>query len=103
MGAELGATTSMFPADERMDGYLRATGRGDLVPIIDRNRDMLVPDPEVEAHPEKYYDRVIEIDLSRLEPHVVGPHTPDRARPCPGSLRKSPIRQTASSMRSRPR
>ncbi len=81
MGAELGATTSMFPADERMDRYLRATGRGDLVPIIDRNRDMLVPDAEVEAHPEKYYDRVIEIDLSRLEPHVVGPHTPDRARP----------------------
>ncbi len=81
MGAELGATTSMFPADERMDRYLRATCRGDLVPIIDRNRDMLVPDAEVEAHPEKYYDRVIEIDLSRLEPHVVGPHTPDRARP----------------------
>ena len=81
MGAELGATTSMFPADERMDRYLRATGRGDLVPIIDRNRDMLVPDAEVEAHPEKYYDRVIEIDLARLEPHVVGPHTPDRARP----------------------
>jgi aconitate hydratase len=81
MGAELGATTSMFPADDRMNVYLRATGRGDLVPIVDRYRDMLAPDPDVEAHPEKYYARVIELDLSRLEPHVVGPHTPDRARP----------------------
>jgi aconitate hydratase len=81
MGAELGATTSMFPADDRMSVYLRATGRGALVPIIERNRDLLVPDPEVEARPEQYYDRVIELDLSRLEPHVVGPHTPDRARP----------------------
>src|SRR5580658_6248192 len=81
MGAELGATTSMFPADDRMMVYLRATGRGDLVPIIDRHRDLLQPDPDVEAHPEKYYDRVIELDLSRLEPHVVGPHTPDRVRP----------------------
>jgi len=81
MGAELGATTSMFPADDRMNIYLRATGRGDLVPIIDRYRDMVAPDADVEAHPEKYYDRVIELDLSRLEPHIVGPHTPDRARP----------------------
>ena len=81
MGAELGATTSMFPADERMNRYLRATGRGDLVPIIDRHRALLEPDAEVEAHPGNYYDQVIEIDLSRLEPHVVGPHTPDRARP----------------------
>ncbi len=81
MGAELGATTSMFPADERMSVYLCATGRGDLVPIVERHRDMLAPDPDAEAHPEKYYDRVIELDLSRLEPHVVGPHTPDRARP----------------------
>jgi aconitate hydratase len=81
MGAELGATTSMFPADDRMNVYLRATGRGDLVPIIDRFRGLLVPDADVEAHPEKYYDHVIELDLSQLEPHVVGPHTPDRARP----------------------
>jgi aconitate hydratase len=81
MGAELGATTSMFPADDRMSVYLRATGRGDLVPVIDRYRDMLTPDPAVETHPEKHYDRVIHLDLSRLEPHVVGPHTPDRARP----------------------
>jgi aconitate hydratase len=81
MGAELGATTSIFPADDRMEIYLHATGRGDLVPIVRRNRDLLVPDPAVEDRPEQYYDRVIELDLSRLEPHVVGPHTPDRARP----------------------
>ena len=81
MGAEVGATTSMFPADERMSRYLRATGRGDLVPLIERHRDLLVPDPEVEARPELYYDQVLELDLSTLEPHVVGPHTPDRARP----------------------
>ena len=81
MGAELGATSSMFPADDRMNVYLRATGRGGLVPVIDRYRDMLAPDVDVEAHPEKYYDRVIELDLAKLEPHVVGPHTPDRARP----------------------
>jgi aconitate hydratase len=81
MGAELGATSSMFPADEHMNVYLRATGRGDLVQVIDRYRDMLAPDAAVEARPEDYYDRVIELDLSRLEPHVVGPHTPDRARP----------------------
>jgi aconitate hydratase len=80
MGAELGATTSMFPADERMSVYLRATGRGNLVPVIERNQDLLTPDPDVEARPEKYYDRVIELDLSRLEPHVVGPHSPDRVR-----------------------
>jgi aconitate hydratase len=81
MGAELGATTSIFPADERMSLYLRATGRGALVPIIESNRDLLAPDPEVEAHPEKNYDRVLAIDLTKLEPHIVGPHTPDRARP----------------------
>ncbi len=81
MGAELGATTSMFPADERMMRYLRATGRGDLVPLIERYQALLMPDPEVEERPERHYDRVIELDLSRLEPHVVGPHTPDRARP----------------------
>jgi aconitate hydratase len=81
MGAELGATTSMFPADHKMSAYLRATGRGNLVPLIEKNRDLLMPDPEVEANPEKYYDRVVRLDLSKLEPHVVGPHSPDRARP----------------------
>ena len=81
MGAELGATTSIFPADERMARYLAATGRAGLVPVIERHRALLAPDPEVEASPEKFYARVLELDLSRLEPHVVGPHTPDRARP----------------------
>ncbi len=81
MGAELGATTSMFPADDRMARYLRATGRADLVPLMQRHHALLAPDAEVEAKPEKHYDRVIELDLSKLEPYVVGPHTPDRARP----------------------
>ena len=81
MGAELGATTSIFPADERTCEYLRATRRGDLVPLIERYRNLLEPDAQVEAKPELYYDRVIELDLSKLEPHVVGPHSPDRARP----------------------
>jgi aconitate hydratase len=81
MGAELGATTSIFPADDRMKVYLRATGRGELVPIIERYQPLLAPDPETEANPEKYYDRVLEVDLSMLEPHVVRPATPDRSRP----------------------
>jgi len=81
MGAELGATTSMFPADDRMNEYLRATGRGGIVPLAERFRAFLVPDPEAEATPERHYDRVLEIDLSKLEPQIVGPHTPDRARP----------------------
>jgi aconitate hydratase len=81
MGAELGATTSMFAADERMATYLVATGRAALVPLAGRYAHLLAPDGEVEATPEKYYDRVIALDLSKLEPHVVGPHSPDRARP----------------------
>jgi aconitate hydratase len=81
MGAELGATTSMFPSDERMVTYLRATGRGDLAPLAARYPHLLAPDKEVEAEPEKYYDRVVRLELSMLEPYVVGPHSPDRARP----------------------
>jgi aconitate hydratase len=81
MGAELGATTSMFPYDERMAKYLRATGRGDLAPIAERYKYLLEPDQEVEANPDKYYERVVELDLSKLEPYVVGPHSPDRVRP----------------------
>jgi aconitate hydratase len=81
MGAELGATTSMFPYDERMAKYLRATGRGDLAPIAERYKHLIEPDQEVEANPDKYYERVVELDLSKLEPYVVGPHSPDRARP----------------------
>ena len=81
MGAELGATTSIFPYDARMATYLKATGRGELTDLADRHAELLRADPEVEADPGRFFDEVIEIDLSRLEPHVVGPHTPDLARP----------------------
>src|SRR5215831_5310012 len=81
MGAELGATTSMFPADEHMAKYLRATGKAALVPLVQQNQHLLEPDKEVEADPGKYYDRVVELDLAKLEPYIVGPHSPDRARP----------------------
>ena len=81
MGAEVGATTSMFPCDDRMATYLRATGRGELAALAERYRYLLEPDREVEADPGRYYDRVLELDLAKLEPHVVGPHSPDRARP----------------------
>ncbi len=81
MGAELGATTSVFPYDARMADYLRATGRSEVAQLADGLAPHLSADPEVYANPEKYYDEIIEIDLSRLEPHVVGPHTPDLARP----------------------
>src|SRR5690348_7633764 len=63
MGAELGATTSMFPFDERMGVYLQATGRGNLAPLAEQHRPVLEPDGEVEASPHKYHDRVIELDL----------------------------------------
>src|SRR3989442_5085948 len=81
MGAELGATTSMFPFDDRMATYLKATERGDLVHSAERHAQLLAPDKEVEANPEKYYERVVKLDLSTLEPYMVGPHSPDRARP----------------------
>ncbi len=81
MGAELGATTSMFPFDDRMTAYLRATGRAELAEIAGRYSHLVTADSEVEADPDSYFDRVVEIDLSQLEPHVVGPHSPDRARP----------------------
>jgi len=81
MGAEHGATTSVFPYDERMAKYMKSTGRDGLVKVCDANKDLLVADAEVEKDPAKFYDRVIEINLDTLEPHVVGPHTPDLARP----------------------
>ncbi len=81
MGAEIGATTSMFPYDERMAAYLAATNRPDLAPIAEQYKHLLEPDPEVEADPEAHYERVVRLDLSTLEPHIVGPHSPDRARP----------------------
>jgi len=81
MGAELGATTSIFPYDDRARVYLEATRRAEIAALADANNDLLTTDPEVEADPESYYDLVIEIDLDTLEPHIVGPHTPDLARP----------------------
>jgi len=81
MGAELGATTSIFPCDERMTRYLKATGREELADLATARAELLRADPEVESDPERFFDLVIEIDLSTLEPHVVGPHTPDLARP----------------------
>lgn len=81
MGAELGATTSIFPYDERMGTYLRITKRADIADAADAHRADLKADPEVEKDPTKFFDKVIEIDLDTLEPYVVGPHTPDLARP----------------------
>ena len=81
MGAEIGATTSLFPYDETMGRYLKATGRADVADAADKVAAHLSPDAEVLANPEKYYDQVIEIDLSTLEPLVNGPFTPDLAWP----------------------
>ncbi len=80
MGAEIGATCSVFPYDERMETYLKYTNRGDIAGLANQNKESLVADPEVESNPEKFFDKVIEINLSELEPHIVGPHTPDLAR-----------------------
>ena len=81
MGAEIGATTSTFGYDDSMRRYLEATGRKEVVALADQIADHLTGDDEVYANPEKYFDQVIEIDLSTLEPHVNGPFTPDRATP----------------------
>jgi aconitate hydratase len=80
MGAELGATTSVFPFDKRMADYLRATGRAEIARLSEDARAQLSADHEVLNDPAKYYDEVVEIDLSSLEPQVVGPHTPDLTR-----------------------
>jgi len=81
MGAEIGATCSIFPYDERMELYLKSTGREDIAELANKYKEHLVGDSEIENDPGKYFDKIIEIDLSKLEPHVVGPHTPDLARP----------------------
>jgi aconitate hydratase len=81
MGAELGATCSIFPYHKSMGDYLRATRRADIAELADQYAAYLRPDPEVEKDPAKYYDEVIEINLDTLEPYVVGPHSPDKARP----------------------
>ena len=81
MGAELGATSSIFPYDRRMATYLRATDRGDLASLADHAVDLVTADEETDREPAQFYEDVIEIDLTDLEPHVVGPHRPDLARP----------------------
>ena len=81
MGAEIGATTSTFGYDEKMAQYLRGTERKEVAALADKVKDHLTGDPEVYVNPEKYFDQVIEINLSELEPHVNGPFTPDRAVP----------------------
>ncbi len=79
MGAEIGATTSIFPYDSRMADYLRATEREKIAVLADKIQDCLKPDDQVLEDPGKYYDKVIEINLSELEPHINGPYSPDRA------------------------
>ncbi|HEX5613776.1 MAG TPA: aconitate hydratase, partial [Acidimicrobiia bacterium] len=81
MGAEIGATCSIFPYDLAAAKYLKATGREAIADLADRFAEHLRNDPEVDREPQRFYDRVIEIDLSALEPHLVGPHTPDLDRP----------------------
>jgi len=80
MGAELGATSSVFPFDARMADYLRKTDRSDIAELALANQALLNADPEVLADPARFFDEVVEIDLSSLEPQVVGPHTPDLTR-----------------------
>jgi len=79
MGAEIGATTSIFEFDNKMVEYLRATDRNDVADLAEKHKDLLKSDDEVHANPEKYYDQVIEINLSELDPHLNGPFTPDLA------------------------
>ncbi len=81
MGAEIGATTSTFGYDESMERYLRATGRADVADAANGVKEHLTADAEVYENPEQYFDQIIEINLSELEPHLNGPFTPDRATP----------------------
>lgn len=81
MGAEVGATTSIFAYDENMSKYLKATGRTEVVDMADKIKEELRSDKEVYENPEKYYDQVVEIDLTSLEPHLNGPFSPDIATP----------------------
>lgn len=81
MGAELGATCSLFPADEHTEEYLRQTGRGEIAAMVAQNRTALCADAEVYAAPTQYFDQVIELNLSEIEPSLNGPFTPDLATP----------------------
>ena len=84
MGAEIGATCSIFPYDEKGSDYLKATGREEIAELANSRMDLLTADEEVLKNPENYFNQVIEINLDELEPHIVGPHTPDLARPISG-------------------
>jgi aconitate hydratase len=79
MGAEFGATTSTFPYDAHMASFMKACNRDDVAAMVDKYAHLLRADDEVLANPESYFDQVIELDLSALTPHLVGPHSPDRA------------------------
>ncbi len=81
MGAEIGATCSLFAYDEKMSAYLKATGREEVAAMADNIKEHLRPDAEVYADPAKYYDQVLELDLNTLEPYINGPFTPDLATP----------------------
>src|SRR6218665_3680655 len=81
MGAEIGATCSLFAYDEKMSAYLQSTGRAEVAALADGIKEHLRPDPEVYANPAEYYDQLLELDLSTLEPYVNGPFTPDLATP----------------------
>ena len=89
MGAEVGATTSTFGYDESMERYLRSTDRNDVADAANKVKDYLTADKEVYENPEKYFDQVIEINLSELMPHVNGPFSPDIATPISEMSRKS--------------
>lgn len=81
MGAELGATCSVFPYDSKMNDYLSATYRENVAELADQNLELLTADKKVLENPQSYYHEVIEIDLDKLEPHISGPHSPDKVRP----------------------
>ena len=81
MGAEIGATCSLFAYDDKMAAYLKSTAREDIANLANGIKEHLRPDAEVYENPEKYYDQVLELDLSELEPYVNGPFTPDLATP----------------------
>jgi aconitate hydratase len=92
MGAEIGATCSLFAYDERAAMYLKATRREEIADLADRYAHLLRNDPEVDEDPQRFYDRVVEVDLDTLEPHIVGPHTPDLDRPV-SALREAVARE----------
>ncbi len=81
MGAELGATTSVFQFDEKTAEYLKATDRSQVAEWAEEIKECFTADPDIEANPSKYFDYLLELDLDTLEPQVVGPHSPDRIRP----------------------